>query len=96
LKATLKGEEYQYGTVTRISVYKNQLPTPYNITYSGTMCCVHNGIVSEDELNDYKKTQIPVIIERMSALLGEEGQELTASDVTFKEEGEVDMTPVEA
>jgi hypothetical protein len=96
LKATLKGEEYQYGTVTKISVYKNQLPTPYNITYSGTMCCVHNGIVSEDELNDYKKTQIPVIIERMSALLGEEGQELTASDVTFKEEGEVDMTPVEA
>jgi len=96
LKATLKGEEYQYGTVTKISVYKNQLPTPYNITYSGTMCCVHNGIVSEDELNDYKKTQIPVIIERMTALLGEEGENVSASDVTFKEEGEVDMTPVEA
>ena len=96
LKATLKGEEYQYGTVTKISVYKNQLPTPYNITYSGTMCCVHNGIVSEDELNDYKKTQIPVIIERMTALLGEEGENVSPSDVTFKEEGEVDMTPVEA
>lgn len=96
LKATLKGEEYQYGTVTKISVYKNQLPTPYNITYSGTMCCVHNGIVSEDELNDYKKTQIPVIIERMTALLGEDGGNISASDVTFKEEGEVDMTPVEA
>lgn len=96
LKATLKGEEYQYGTVTKISVYKNQLPTPYNITYSGTMCCVHNGIVSEDELNDYKKTQIPVIIERMTALLGEDGGSVSASDVTFKEEGEVDMTPVEA
>lgn len=96
LKATLKGEEYQYGTVTKISVYKNQLPTPYNITYSGTMCCVHNGIVSEDELNDYKKTQIPVIIERMTALLGEEGGNVSASDVTFREEGEVDMTPVEA
>ena len=96
LKATLKGEEYQYGTVTKISVYKNQLPTPYNITYSGTMCCVHNGIVSEDELNDYKKTQIPVIIERMTALLGEEGGNVSVSDVTFKEEGEVDMTPVEA
>ncbi len=94
--ATLKGEEYQYGTVTKISVYKNQLPTPYNITYSGTMCCVHNGIVSEDELNDYKKTQIPVIIERMTALLGEDGGNVSVSDVTFKEEGEVDMTPVEA
>lgn len=96
LKATLKGEEYQYGTVTKISVYKNQLPTPYNITYSGTMCCVHNGIVSEDELNDYKKTQIPVIIERMTALLGEDGGNVNVSDVTFKEEGEVDMTPIEA
>lgn len=96
LKATLKGEEYQYGTVTKIAVYKNQLPTPYNITYSGTMCCVHNGIVSEDELNDYKKTQIPVIIERMTALLGEDGGNVSVSDVTFKEEGEVDMTPVEA
>ena len=95
LKATLKGEEYQYGTVTKISVYKNQLPTPYNITYSGTMCCVHNGIVSEDELNDYKKTQIPVIIERMTAPLGEDGGNVNVSDVTFKEEGEVDMTPVE-
>jgi hypothetical protein len=96
LKATLKGEEYQYGTVTKIAVYKNQLPTPYNITYSGTMCCVHNGIVSEDELNDYKKTQIPVIIERMTALLGENGGNVSVYDVTFKEEGEVDMTPVEA
>jgi hypothetical protein len=82
--------------VTKIAVYKNQLPTPYNITYSGTMCCVHNGIVSEDELNDYKKTQIPVIIERMTALLGEDGGNVNVSDVTFKEEGEVDMTPVEA
>lgn len=91
LKATLKGDEYQYGTVTKISVYKNQLPTPYNITYSGTMCCVHNGIISEDELNNYKKTQIPVIIERMSALL--EG-DFNASDVKFTEEGEVDMTPL--
>ena len=91
LKATLKGDEYQYGTVTKISVYKNQLPTPYNITYSGTMCCVHNGIISEYDLNNYKKTQIPVIIERMSALL--EG-DFNASDVKFTEEGEVDMTPL--
>ena len=51
LKATLKGDEYQYGNITKISVFKNQLPTPYNVTYSGTMCCVHNGIISEDNIN---------------------------------------------
>jgi hypothetical protein len=32
----------------------------------------------------------------MTALLGEDGGNVSASDVTFKEEGEVDMTPVEA
>ena len=90
LKATYKGEEYQYGTVTKIAVYKNQLPTPYNITYSGTMCCVHNGIISEDELNDYKKKEIPKIIE-------EKFQEVVDSnDIQFNEVGEVDMTPIES
>lgn len=96
LKATFKGEEYQYGTVTKIAVFKNQLPTPYNITYSGTMCCVHNGIISEDELDNYKKTEIPAIISRIQDLLeGKYSGEINASDVEFKEEGEVDMTPIE-
>jgi hypothetical protein len=90
LKATYKGEEYQYGTVTKIAVYKNQLPTPYNITYSGTMCCVHNGIISEDELNDYKKTEIPKIIEEKFK------EKVDANDIQFNEIGEVDMTPVES
>ena len=97
LKATFKGEEYQYGTVTKIAVYKNQLPTPYNITYSGTMCCVHNGIISEDELDNYKKTQIPVIISHIQEMLdGKYAGEIDASEVGFEEVGEVDMTPVEA
>jgi len=90
LKAIYKGEEYQYGTVTKIAVFKNQLPTPYNITYSGTMCCVHNGIISEDELNDYKKTEIPKIIEEKF------NEKVDANDIQFNEVGEVDMTPVES
>lgn len=65
LKAVLKGQEYQYGTLTKISIFKNQLPVPYNITYEGSMCCVHNGIISEDELDAYKKKYIPLIFERM-------------------------------
>ena len=88
LKATYKGEEYQYGTVTKIAVCKNQLPKPYNITYSGTMCCVHNGIVSEDDLDKYKKTEIPKIIEEKFK------QKIDENDIQFKEEGQLDNTPL--
>lgn len=94
LKATYKGEEYQYGTVTKISVCKNQLPTPYNITYSGTMCCVHNGIISEDELNNYKKTEIPNLIKKKIESMGGGETEVNINEVKFTEEGTVDMTPI--
>lgn len=94
LKATYKGEEYQYGTVTKIAVCKNQLPTPYNITYGGTMCCVHNGIISEDDINDYKKVEIPNLIK--NKLVSMEGQdvEINIDEVKFSEDGEVDNTPI--
>lgn len=95
LKATYKGEEYQYGTVTKITVFKNQLPTPYNITYSGTMCCVHNGIISEDEIDKYKKTEIPKIIEnKLKSLYGNEDIKVSASDIKFAEDGQLDDTPM--
>lgn len=93
LKATLKGEEYQYGNVTKISVFKNQLPTPFNITYSGTMCCVHNGIIPEDEIDNYKKNQIPLIIERIKMHSKDGGADLgdvSVDDMEFSEEGEVE------
>ena len=89
LKATYKGDEYQYGVVSKISIAKNQLPTPFNVTYSGTICCVHNGLCSEDGLNDYKKEQIPEIMERMAAALGKENLvKADISDVKFEEEDE--------
>lgn len=89
LKAVLKGQEYQYGTLTKLSVCKNQLPTPFNISYSGTMCCVHNGIISEDELENYKKTEIPRIFEKMKDVFGGEKFEgAKAEDIQFVEEDE--------
>jgi len=91
LKATYKGDDYQYGVVSKISIAKNQLPTPFNVTYSGTICCVHNGLCGEDELNDYKKAQIPEIMERMAAALGKENlAKADMSDVKFEEEDETD------
>jgi hypothetical protein len=91
LKATLKGEEYQYGTLTKISVFKNHLPTPYNITYSGTMCCVHNGIVSEEDLDMYKKKELPNIFKKIQELNSSlSDSDVTTDDITFSEEGSFD------
>jgi len=86
LKMTYKGQEYQYGTITKISVFKNQLPTPFNVTYSGTMCCVHNGIIAESELEEYKKKYMPVIFERMKETLGAaQFQGVNVEDTSFIE-----------
>lgn len=91
LKATYKGNDYQYGVVSKISIAKNQLPTPFNVTYAGTICCVHNGLCGEKELDNYKKTYIPEIMARMAEALGNE--EIKAADTTnvsFEEEDNFD------
>lgn len=91
LKATYKGNDYQYGVVSKISIAKNQLPTPFNVTYAGTICCVHNGLCGEKELDNYKKTYIPEIMARMADALGNE--EIKAADTTnvsFEEEDNFD------
>ena len=91
LKATFKGNDYQYGVVSKISIAKNQLPTPFNVTYAGTICCVHNGLCGEKELDNYKKTYIPEIMARMAEALGNE--EIKAADTTnvsFEEEDNFD------
>lgn len=94
LKATYKGEEYQYGTVTKIAVCKNQLPTPYNITYNGTMCCVHNGIITEDEINAYKKNEIPDLIKKKLESMSGENVNVDLNDIKFSEDGALDNTPI--
>lgn len=91
LKATYKGNEYQYGITSKISIAKNQLPTPFNVTYAGTICCVHNGLCSEDNLDVYKKENIPQIMERMAETLGkEELKSVVAENVSFEEEENLD------
>lgn len=91
LKATYKGNEYQYGVVSKISIAKNQLPTPFNVTYAGTICCVHNGLCGEKELDAYKKEYIPEIMARMADALGkDEIKGGDASNVSFEEEDNLD------
>lgn len=82
LTATAKGETYNYGITTKIRITKNQLPTPWNITYEGEMSCVHNGLVNPNQLDDYKKMYIKNIL----AKLEEGGTNVSESDIEFREE----------
>lgn len=93
LKATVKGTEIEYGTLTKISVYKNQLPKPYTIVRSGIMCCVHNGVISEDDINDYKKKEIPSLL----AMANKDGSDINTDDIVFTEVGKVsdEVVPLE-
>jgi hypothetical protein len=83
LDAVAKGQKYQYGIVTKIRTTKNQLPTPWNITYEGEMACVHNGLLNPSDLDTYKKTYVGDILKRLESL---GGNEVDASDVSFEEE----------
>jgi len=89
LTATSKGETYTYGLVTKIKVVKNQLDSPYNLTYEGTFCCVPDGMVSENKLDEYKKNNISKIIKQLSDQLSKNGDNssvITEDDVEFGEE----------
>lgn len=90
LKAVYRGQEYQYGNVTKITVFKNQLPTPFNVTYSGSMCCVHNGIISESEIDKYKKEQIPLIMQKIADMRNESIDKIDANDIEFTEDGDLE------
>lgn len=90
LTATAKGDTYNYGITTKIAVTKNQLPTPYNITYNGSMCCVHNGIIAEEELEEYKKTYVKDILAKLDELRSDAKDSVDESDIVFGEEETLD------
>lgn len=83
LEATAKGQKYQYGITTKVRVTKNQLPTPYNVTYEGEMSCVHNGLCSPLALDEYKKKYIGNILSNLESL---GASSVSEKDITFTEE----------
>lgn len=87
LTATSKGETYTYGLITKIKIVKNQLDSPFNLTYEGSFCCVPDGMVSEDRLDEYKKNNISKIISQLSKQLAEKGDnsKITEADIVFEE-----------
>lgn len=68
LTATYKGNTINYGIITKIRVVKNQLPSPWNITRESTFCCVHNGIISEKDLDEYKKTSMKDLLKKIEEI----------------------------
>lgn len=88
LTATAKGETYNYGIITKVRVTKNQLPSPYNVTYEGTMACVAHGLVSEGNLETYKKNEMKSIL---SAIEAQSNGDIKVSeaDVSFGEDDDV-------
>ena len=88
LQATSKGEKYTYGLISKIKVAKNQLDSPYSLTYEGSFCCVPDGIVPEARLDEYKKNNIAKILKQLSAQLADKGEnsEITEADIEFSED----------
>ena len=89
LTATSKGSNYTYGIISKIRVNKNQLPSPYNISYENEIACVHNGLVSPDRLEEYKRTYMRDILKRIEDGLNE-GEKVNTDEVEFIEEETID------
>ena len=54
------------------------------------MCCVHNGLISEDDIDTYKKENVKHILESLENQRKKEGNtvvaDITEADVNFEEE----------
>ncbi len=92
LSATAKGQTYNYGIISKIKVTKNQLPTPFNITYEGEMACVHNGLCCPEDIDNYKKEHMKDLIERIALLSKEKTIEIADNDVSFDEVEEMEYS----
>lgn len=91
LQATLKGEKYVFGTEAPISIKKNHLPTPYNVTYEGDIICTSHGIIAESELDEYKKKVLPDILSQLKTNdTSGKLKNATVEDIEFTEEETVD------
>lgn len=93
LTAVSKGETYNYGIQVKIQVIKNQLPSPFNVTYQNSVCCTEHGMLGIDELDDYRKKYASEIIKQLNNIREKNGNdneddEITENDVEFKEEDE--------
>lgn len=92
LSATAKGQAYNYGITSKVKVMKNQLPTPWNITYEGEISCVHCGLWCPDEIEGYKKTHMKDLLAMIEKSSKGAVSNIKESDIVFTEEEENEFT----
>lgn len=86
LNATSGGNTYNYGIQTKIKVLKNQLPSPWNITYEGEIICTSHGMIQDSELASYKKTHISDMLKQLNEYQKDSGVVYKEEDIEFTEE----------
>lgn len=95
LSAVSKGLTYNYGIQTKIKVLKNQLPSPFNVTYEGDFICTDIGIigVDKDSQEAYKKNRAPIILKKLNEIAGNNGKSevVDLKDVSFVESDEEEI-----
>jgi hypothetical protein len=62
LKATKDGQDYQFGTQTKIEVFKNHLDV---ITKKGEIVSTAHGYVGPADIDDYKKEHKQFILDKL-------------------------------
>lgn len=90
LNAIAKGETYNYGIISKVKVTKNQLPSPYNISYEGEIACVHNGLCNPEKIDAYKKTYMKDLLAKITSANRDSSIEITENDIEFDEKEEID------
>jgi hypothetical protein len=87
LSAVSKGLTYNYGIQTKIKVLKNQLPTPFNVTYEGEFICTDIGIIgtAKEDQDAYRKNHVGDILKKLNEIAENNGQhiDLKPNDVDF-------------
>ena len=83
LTATSKGLNYNWGVQTKIKVLKNQLPSPYDLTYEGEFICTGFGIIGteKEEQDEFKRVKVPIMMKRLNEGKGE----IKEDDISFSE-----------
>lgn len=94
LTAETKGTKYNWGIQAKIKTMKNQLPSPWTVTYEGEVICSPHGMISieKDSIDIYKKEHLSDILKTMREMSNQSTtpEEINESDITFTEEEGVD------
>lgn len=84
LTATSKGATYRYGTVSKVSIKKNHLPSPFNTTYENELICTAHGLITREELPEYQKKYVSEILKQLNENI--KSDKINENDIEFIEE----------